>query len=135
MLSLRADYFTLLRFLRARNYDLDKAAKMWLDHMDWRKEFNVDTILDDFNFTEKEAFITAYPQGYHKTDKMGRPVYIQHLGKIDIVTIKQITSEDRMIKFHIQEWERCIKHILPVCSKLQGRNIDQTFGIMDVKGG
>jgi hypothetical protein len=74
------------------------------------------------------------PQGYHKTDKMGRPVYIQHLGKIDIVTIKQITTEDRMIKYHIQEWERCIKQILPVCSKLQARSIDQTFGIMDVKG-
>jgi hypothetical protein len=56
------------------------------------------------------------------------------LGKIDIGTLKQITTEERMIKFHIQEYERCGKVIMPICSKLQGRQIDQTFGIMDVKG-
>eukprot|EP00879_Flechtneria_rotunda_P010462 GHRR01010938.1.p1 GENE.GHRR01010938.1~~GHRR01010938.1.p1 ORF type:complete len:354 (+),score=106.05 GHRR01010938.1:979-2040(+) len=39
-----------------------------------------------------------------------------------------------MIKFHIQEYERCVKVLMPICSKLQGRQIDQTFGIMDVKG-
>lgn len=64
----------------------------------------------------------------------GRPVYIQLLGKIDINTLKQITTEERMIKFHIQEYERCGKVIMPICSKLAGRQIDQTFGIMDVKG-
>lgn len=64
----------------------------------------------------------------------GRPIYIQLLGKIDIGTLKQITTEERMIKFHIQEYERCGKVIMPICSKLQGRQIDQTFGIMDVKG-
>ncbi len=65
----------------------------------------------------------------------GRPIYIQLLGKIDIGTLKQITTEERMVKFHIQEYERCAKHIMPICSKLQGRQIDQTLGIMDVKGG
>jgi predicted HTH domain antitoxin len=65
----------------------------------------------------------------------GRPVYIQLLGKIDINTLKQITTEERMIKFHIQEYERCGKVIMPICSRLAGRQIDQTFGIMDVKGG
>lgn len=64
----------------------------------------------------------------------GRPIYIQLLGKIDISTLKQITTEERMIKFHIQEYERCGKIIMPICSKLQNRQIDQTFGIMDVKG-
>lgn len=64
----------------------------------------------------------------------GRPVYIQLLGKIDISTLKQITTEERMIKFHIQEYERCGKVIMPICSRLAGRQIDQTFGIMDVKG-
>eukprot|EP00775_Hariotina_reticulata_P010356 gene10356-10514_t len=128
------DYYTLLRFLRARNYEFDKAIKMWMDTLDWRREYEVDGILDNFLFHEREQFLMAYPQGYHKTDKLGRPIYIQLLGKIDISTLKQITSEERMIKFHIQEYERCGKIIMPICSKLQGRQIDQTFGIMDVKG-
>lgn len=64
------DYYTLLRFLRARNYELDKAMKMWLDTLEWRKEYEVDTILDAFVFHEREQFLMAYPQGYHKTDKL-----------------------------------------------------------------
>lgn len=32
----------------------------------------------------------------------GRPVYIQLLGQIDIAEMKRVTTEERMIKFHIQ---------------------------------
>ncbi|KAI8473261.1 MAG: CRAL-TRIO domain-containing protein, partial [Monoraphidium minutum] len=128
------DYYALLRFLRARNYEHDRAFKMWSDSMAWRREFDVDAILDNFSFHEREQFLMAYPQGYHKTDKMGRPIYIQLLGKIDIGTLKKITTEERMVKFHIQEYERCGRFIFPVCSRIAGRQIDQTFGIMDVKG-
>jgi hypothetical protein len=38
----------------------------------------------------------------------GRPIYIQLLGKIDINTLKKITSEERMVKFHIQVCTVCI---------------------------
>ncbi|KAG1678584.1 hypothetical protein FOA52_012591 [Chlamydomonas sp. UWO 241] len=128
------DYFYLRRFMRARSYDLEKATAMWLNHVAWLAEFSVETILTDFYFTERDEFLEAYPQGYHKLDKVGRPIYIQLLGKIDMARIKKSCTEDRMLKFHIQEYERCRKVILPVCSRLAGRHIDQTFGIMDVKG-
>jgi hypothetical protein len=55
-----ADYYTLLRFVRARNYELDKAFKMWSDSLAWRKEFDVDAILDNFVFHEREQFLMAY---------------------------------------------------------------------------
>ena len=38
-------------------------------HVQWRKEFGADT-LDQFVFQERDAIISLYPQGYHKTDKM-----------------------------------------------------------------
>ena len=28
-----------------------------------------------------------------------------------------------MLKFHVQEWERCIKYIFPACSKVAGRHM------------
>jgi hypothetical protein len=65
-----ADLYTYRRFLRARQHDLARAKAMWHDHLAWRKEYEADTILDNFHFHERDAFISLYPQGYHKTDKM-----------------------------------------------------------------
>eukprot|EP00210_Caulerpa_lentillifera_P000964 g931.t2 len=128
------DIYTLLRFLRAREYEVDKALSMFLDHIQWRQENRVDHILDEFEFKEREEFLSIYPQGYHKTDKEGHPVYIQHLGRVDMSKIREITSEERMMKYHIQEYERCLDQIFPICSKLVGKQIDKSFAIMDVKG-
>lgn len=43
---------------------------MWSDSLAWRAQFGVDAILDDFVFHEREQFCMAWPQGYHKTDKL-----------------------------------------------------------------
>eukprot|EP00887_Chlorella_sp_A99_P007107 scaffold2.g7107.t1 len=128
------DRYYLRRFLRARQHNLGRAQEMFLAHLKWRAQSDVDAILDDFQFTERDAFLTLYPQGYHKTDKLGRPVYIQHLGSINVRALAEITTEERMLKFHIQEYERCLKYIFPSCSKVAGKHIGQTFAIMDVKG-
>ncbi len=64
----------------------------------------------------------------------GRPIYIQHLGQVNIKKIYEITTEERMLKFHVQEYERCIQYIMPACSKVAGKHIEQTFAILDVKG-
>ena len=49
----------------------------------------------------------------------GRPIYIQHLGQIDLKRMYEITTEERMLKFHVQEYERCLKEIMPACSKVK----------------
>ncbi|CAL5220070.1 g2021 [Coccomyxa viridis] len=134
ILSKSTDMYFLRRFLRARQHDLKKARDMYAASVKWRGEFGVDTILEDFHFHERDAFISLYPQGYHKTDKSGRPIFIQHLGAINYKKMSEITTEDRMIRFHVQEYERCARCIMPACSIVAGRHIDQTFAIIDVKG-
>ncbi|CAD7696725.1 unnamed protein product [Ostreobium quekettii] len=128
------DFALLLRFLRAREYDVDRATRMMMDMLQWRQENRVDHILDEFHFAEREEFLSIFPQGYHKTDKQGHPVYVQHLGNINLTRILEVTTEERMLKYHIQEYERCLKYIFPVCSKVWGKQIDATFAIVDVKG-
>lgn len=107
---------------------------MYAHHLAWRAEHDVDSLLEHFNFTEREHYLQVFPQGYHMIDKLGRPVTIQHLSKIDPKRIKQITTEERMLKFHIREYERFLHQIAPVCSKVAGRHIDTCFSILDAKG-
>lgn len=130
----RFDKHYLQRFMRARQHDLHKAEKMFLDHLAWRKDFGTDTILDDFVYNERDSFLALYPQGYHKVDKSGRPIYVQHLGQINLKALKNVTTEERMIKYHVQEYERALKYIFPACSKVRGHYISQTLAILDLKG-
>ena len=130
----QTDKFYLRRFLRARQHDLPRAKEMFLNHLKWRKEMGIDTILDDFHFHERDAFLTLYPQGYHKTDRLGRPVYIQHLGQINVKALAKVTTEERMLRFHIQEYERALRYIFPACSLIAGQYVGQTLAVMDLKG-
>ena len=60
------------RFLRARQHDVPRAVEMWTAHLAWRREIGADTILEDFHFPERDAFISLYPQGYCNVDKQAR---------------------------------------------------------------
>ncbi|KAI0706896.1 CRAL-TRIO domain-containing protein [Cerioporus squamosus] len=69
----RHDDATLLRFLRARKFDVAAAKTMLLDAEQWRIDFGVDDLMKNFDFKEKALVDKYYPQYYHKTDKVSRP--------------------------------------------------------------
>eukprot|EP00357_Protocruzia_adherens_P033659 CAMPEP_0115035046 /NCGR_PEP_ID=MMETSP0216-20121206/41144_1 /TAXON_ID=223996 /ORGANISM="Protocruzia adherens, Strain Boccale" /LENGTH=317 /DNA_ID=CAMNT_0002414309 /DNA_START=167 /DNA_END=1120 /DNA_ORIENTATION=- len=102
--------WTLLRFLRARNFDMKKTLEMWRNFINWRKEFGVDDIAENFDFHEKDAVKENYPHGYHKTDKLGRPIYIERLGSMNIKKVFEITTKERMLKYYVREYERVLTH-------------------------
>ncbi|KAK4998642.1 cytosolic factor, phosphatidylinositol/phosphatidylcholine transfer protein [Elasticomyces elasticus] len=132
----RLDTLTMLRFLRARKFNVEMAKQMFLDSEKWRREFGggVDDLVRTFDYKEKAQVFEYYPQYYHKTDKDGRPVYIEQLGKIDLTAMYKITTEKRMLENLVCEYEKMADPRLPACSRKQGYLLETSCTIMDLKG-
>lgn len=74
-----------------------------------------------------------YPQFYHKTDRDGRPVYIEQMGKLDITALYKVTTQDRQLHRLVDEYEQFLGKRLPACSEEAGSLVETSCTILDLK--
>ncbi|KAF7562547.1 hypothetical protein G7046_g1609 [Stylonectria norvegica] len=130
----RLDTLTLLRFLRARKFDVALSKAMFVDTENWRKETKLDETVPIWDYPEKQEVAKYYKQFYHKTDKDGRPIYIETLGSIDLTAMYKITTAERMLQNLAVEYERLADPRLPACSRKAGTLLETCCTVMDLKG-
>ena len=128
------DDLFLLRFLRARKFDLEKTMEMFKKFLQWRIDMKVDELRESYEMENLIAIKKLYPHGYHRTDKEGRPIYIELYDKTDVKALFKITTEDKMVKYYIKQYERQIKYIFPACSAVVKRPVEQSCTVLDANG-
>ncbi|OWR53159.1 hypothetical protein KGM_207496 [Danaus plexippus plexippus] len=98
---------TLLRFLRARDFSVEKAREMLSQSLLWRKKHQVDRLLSEYE--TPEVVRQYFPGGWHHHDKDGRPLYILRLGQMDVKGLLKSIGEDGLLKLTLHVCEEGLK--------------------------
>ncbi|XP_030264355.1 SEC14-like protein 1 [Sparus aurata] len=86
----------VLRFLRARDFNLDKAREFMWQSLTWRKQHQVDFLLDTWE--RPQLLQDYYAGGWHHHDKDGRPLYVLRLGQMDTKGLVRALGEEKLLR-------------------------------------
>ena len=129
--ELRWSDWNLLRFCRARKFDLQKIVQMIQNYMKWF--YNGFQNVGEVDVSKYKKLRELYRHGYYNTDKFGNPVYIQCAGKTDAGQIFENYSDEELTQYWIQSYERLLHVMMPECSRVAGKRVEQNCSIMDLK--
>jgi hypothetical protein len=121
----------LLRWIRAREWDLKKAEKMLRDSLQWRKKYGTDKLLE---WKIPEVLTKYSPGNYFGHDKKGFPIWYELLGRYDMKGLMLSATKKDIVKYRIAMIEHLLANIFPKCSKEAGKRIDKCDFIVDMDG-
>lgn len=103
---------TLLRFLRARNFNLQQAAQQLTEALDWRAEFQIDDKLEAWQAEWEEGtsarvrFLRKYDfVKFCGLDRDGAPVYLHEMGQSDPPGITREIGEECLLLHFVRTFE------------------------------
>ncbi|KAG7491659.1 hypothetical protein MATL_G00006410 [Megalops atlanticus] len=121
----------ILRFLRARDFNIDKAREILCQSLTWRKQHQVDYLLETWN--SPQVLQDYYTGGWHHHDKDGRPLYILRLGHMDTKGLVRALGEESLLRHVLSINEeglrRCEEN-----TKVFGRPISCWTCLVDLEG-
>ncbi|XP_051887849.1 SEC14-like protein 2 [Pristis pectinata] len=126
-LPVQDDHF-LLRWLRARGFNLQKAEHMVRKHVEFRRQMKVDTLTS--NWEPPEVITRYFAGGMCGYDKEGSPIWYDVIGPLDPKGLMHSASKQDFLKTKIRDCEllreECIKQ-----SKKHGKHIEAITMIYD----
>uniref|UniRef100_A0AAX7UBH0 SEC14 like lipid binding 1 n=1 Tax=Astatotilapia calliptera TaxID=8154 RepID=A0AAX7UBH0_ASTCA len=121
----------ILRFLRARDFNMDKAREILCQSLTWRKQHQVDYLLE--TWSSPQVLQDYYTGGWHHHDKDGRPLYILRLGQMDTKGLVRALGEESLLRHVLSINEeglrRCEEN-----TKVFGRPISCWTCLVDLEG-
>ncbi|KXG49691.1 uncharacterized protein PGRI_056590 [Penicillium griseofulvum] len=146
------DDATLLRFLRARKFDVEGAWTQFKDTEDWRKDNAIEELYENISVDSYEAARRMYPQWTGRRDRRGIPVYVFQIRHLDNKAIaaynstmttgtpethKSSTVPARLLNLFAL-YENLLRFVMPLASSLPRPNpetpIVTSTNIVDVSG-
>ncbi|XP_063220835.1 SEC14-like protein 1 isoform X2 [Bacillus rossius redtenbacheri] len=122
---------TLLRFLRARDFNVEKAREMLSQSLLWRKKHQVDRILSEYSVPQ---VVTDYfPGGWHNCDKDGQPLYILRLGQMDVKGLIKSIGEEGLLQLTLHVCEEGLQ-LMEDATRALGRPVSTWALLVDLEG-
>jgi hypothetical protein len=131
------EFLKVLRFLRARKFNVEQAMKMVREDVAWRSQENR---LNMRKETAQEILgcdllqlYNYFPTWIQGTDKQLRPVSYRQFGKFEIWNVLKLTTMEKLIRFHAWETEQALRNMYVQSSKC-GYNIETFVLVVDAAG-
>ncbi|XP_054468299.1 SEC14-like protein 2 [Anoplopoma fimbria] len=121
----------LLRWLRARSFNVQKAEAMIRKHLEFRRKMNVDSIISDWKPPEViEEFVSGGMCGY---DMEGSPIWYDVIGPLDPKGLLLSATKQDFMKTKIRHTEMLQRECRRQSEKLD-QNIEAISLIYDCEG-
>ncbi|KAF9026093.1 CRAL/TRIO domain-containing protein [Hymenopellis radicata] len=126
---------TLLRFLRARKYDIPAAQKQFADTEAWRKKHDVDKLYRTFPEHEFYSSKRFYPRWTGRRDKEGKPLYVYHIASVrPLYDELHAVAPPRRYERIVSLYESMVNLVMPLCTHVHpaGETISSSTTIIDL---
>nr|XP_020762752.1 putative SEC14-like protein 6 [Odocoileus virginianus texanus] len=125
-----ADDYFLLRWLRARNFDLKKSEDMLRKHMKFRKQQDLDNILA---WQPSEVVRLYEPSGFCGHDREGSPVWYRIIRGLDLKGLLLSVSKQEILRFNFRSLELLLRDCEQQSQEL-GRKVEKISTVFDFEG-
>ncbi|XP_076672393.1 real-time isoform X2 [Andrena cerasifolii] len=122
---------TLLRFLRATEFSVEKAREMLTQSLHWRKKHQIDKLLEEYEVPQ--VVKDYFPGGWHHFDKDGRPLYILRLGQMDVKGLLKSIGEDDLLLLALHICEEGLL-LMEEATTVSGHPVAQWSLLIDLEG-